>query len=152
MRSTLLALIMTLSSLATWGQAQGSQAVIGGGCPGTPAPKVSGPLTIGSVMEIRDVGCFFVTSPGSFHVLFFGIPLPQGSWMPVQLQQFTPVTCQVVILPTLAVPAREEPVRLLIPPLPALRGVRVGLQNFCFVCGFRGCDEILSQGLELTIR
>ncbi len=131
--------------------AQGSQRVIGGGCDGLPAPEVSGPLTIGSTMTIRDVGCFYISSPGSAYLLAFGIPLPPRFWLPIQLQQLTPVTCQLVILPAIVVGSPREPISLLIPNDPVLRGIKVGLQTYCFICGFRGCDQMLSQGVELTI-
>ena len=102
-------------------------------------------------MEIQEPGCFFVGSPGSFYILAFGIPLPQGFSIPIVLQQFNPVICQITVIPAIAVASRAEPIRLSIPNSPALRGARVGLQSYCFVCGFRGCDQILSQGLVLTI-
>lgn len=150
MRSILSIVFLTLTLLSAPISAQGSQAPLGGGCMGTPAPVVSGPLTLGSRMEIRDPGCF-ISSPGSFYVLAFGIPLPKGFSIPIVLQQFNPVICQVTVIPVIAVPSRTAPMVLTIPSAPALRGARVGLQAFCFVCGFRGCDQILSQGLEITI-
>ena len=138
-------------ALATPILAQGSQRVIGGGCDGLPTPTVSGPLTIGSTMTIRNVGCFYISSPGSFYLLALGFPLPDRFWFPVQLQQLTLVTCQLVILPAIVVGSQAEPIRILIPNATSLHGVKVGLQTFCFICGFRGCDQMLSQGMELTI-
>ena len=116
--------------------AQGSQRVIGGGCDGLPAPEVSGPLTIGSTMTIRDVGCFYISSPGSTYLLAFGVPLPPRFWLPIQLQQFTPVTCQLVILPAIVVSSRTEPIRLSIPNDAGLRGIKVGLQTYVSSAGF----------------
>ena len=150
MRYILPIALLTLTALSASVSAQGSQTVLGGGCLGAPAPVVHGPLTLGSRMEIRDAGCF-ISSPGSFYILAFGIPLPQGFSIPIVLQQFNPVICQITVIPVIAVPSRTEPMLLSIPNAPALRGARVGLQSYCFVCGFRGCDQVLSQGLEITI-
>lgn len=151
MRAFLLtAILMSLGPGAVL-SAQGSQAVLGGGCQGFPAPLVTGPLSVGSQMEVQEAGCYFIGSPGSFYALAFGVPLPAGSWLPIYLQQLNPVLCEITVLPTIVVPSRSEPIRLMIPNAPALRGVRVGLQTYCLICGFRGCDQILSQGLEITI-
>jgi hypothetical protein len=134
------------------GPAQGTRP-IGGGCDGLPAPTIAGPLTIGSEMSIRDVGCHFIGSPGSFHVLGFGIPLPEPFWVPLELRQpFAPtLTCDLAILPVILIHGSSEPIRIEIPNLPDLSGRTFGLQTYCSICGFAGCNQFLSQALAFTI-
>lgn len=147
------AAIAPLLAFAGPGSAQGSQGPIGGGCVGLPGPTVEGPLTIGSTMAVRDVGCHYIASAGSFYVLGFGIPLPQPFWVPLQLPQpfSDTLTCELAIMPLIVVQGSTEPIRIGIPNLPVLIGRKFGLQSYCSICGFAGCNQLLSQAVELTI-
>ncbi|MCB9882520.1 MAG: hypothetical protein H6834_12080 [Planctomycetes bacterium] len=125
---------------------------IGGGCQNRWAPAVSGPLTIGQPLQIDAVGCF--TGQGGFGVFLVGVPLPQAAWIPLSLRSSMGglENCLLVVQPLVVLDASafQNPVRILIPNDPTLRGVPIGLQSLCNECGFGGCYEVMSQGLEVV--
>lgn len=154
MRVSLVVAVVALFALAQPASAQGSQSPIGGGCEGLPTPTVVGPLTIGSTMAIEDVGCNYISSPGSMYILGFGLPLPQQLWVPIPLPQppFNDILfCDLSIVPLIPIEGTSEPIRIVIPNRPELIGRKFALQTFCSTCGFAGCNLALSQALELTI-
>ncbi len=132
--------------------AQGSQAAIGGGCPNRSTPTVSGSLTIGTTARVDDIGCF--AGQSGFGVLFFGSRLPASQWVTVTLSASITGAqpCDVVLLPAIGVPVGASgALAVPIPNNPALQGAQVSLQAFCNECGFAGCFDVLTQGLEITI-
>ena len=152
MRLTLLAL--AVAALCAGAQAQGSQRSLGGGCTGYGGPGLAGPLAIGTTLRIESTGCL---SPGasSFQVMFFGVPLPPGGaiTLPLRAKLGGIELCDVVILPLVAIDLTlaQLPQRVPIPNNPALQGAKIGVQTFCFECGFPGCWQALTQGVEITI-
>lgn len=139
---------VTLTSLLS---GQGSQRPIGGGCATRQPPRVSGPLAIGTPLQIDDPSCFL--GQGGFGALVLGTVLPTP--LPLMLRSSVRglETCTVVVSPTVVADITfvTFPLVIPIPNVPALRGARLGLQTFCHECGFSGCFDLLMQGLEVTI-
>ena len=132
--------------------AQGSQAKIGGGCPNRGAPTITGPLSIGTTMSIDDPGCF--TGQSGFAVMFLGVRLPQNQWITLSLSATIngPLPCDVVISPLVGFGVSSlNPTPIPIPNNPNLPGTKVSLQTICNECGFAGCFDLLTQGVEITI-
>jgi len=131
--------------------AQGSQRSLGGGCANRTTPTVSGQLAIGTTMSIDDPGCFL--GQGGLGAIAFGVPLAT----PILLRLNSSIrgleTCTVVVTPTVVADVTfvTFPLAVPIPNVPVLQGARIGLQTFCRECGFAGCFELLTQGLEITI-
>lgn len=132
--------------------AQGTQRTIGGGCPGRSAPAVTGTLTIGSRLTIDTPGCF--TGQGGFGLMLLGSALPTAQWIPISLvtTRGSYQLCDLVLLPTasLDVTNLQFPFTVVIPNDPTLQGQSVTMQSLCTECGFVGCGDLLTQGLELT--
>lgn len=144
---TSLALACTYSAAA-----QGSQTKIGGGCPQRTVPTVTGPLSVGAQMSIDDPGCF--SGQGGVAVMFLGSRLPQRQWITLSLSAAIsgPLPCDVVLLPLVGFGvSSSRPTVLPIPNNPALRGAQISLQAACTECGFAGCYDLLTGGLEITI-
>ncbi|MBK9385878.1 MAG: hypothetical protein IPN34_13795 [Planctomycetes bacterium] len=149
---TTLIFALAFSCSAAMLQAQGSQRALGGGCAGRSTPSVSGTLVIGSTARIDSPGCFL--GQGGFGLLLLGAPLPPAQWIPIPLQSSRRGTelCDLVVLPQafLDLNALRFPLNVAIPNDPSLRGAAVGLQTLCYECGFAGCFELLTQGLEIV--
>jgi hypothetical protein len=147
-----LALAFSLSLGSAELTAQGSQRALGGGCAGRSAPSVTGSLVIGSAARIDSPGCFL--GQGGFGLLLVGAPLPSAQWIPIPLRSSRRGTelCDLVVLPQalLEVTALPFPLTVAIPNDPSLRGAALGLQTLCNECGFAGCFELLTQGLEIV--
>ncbi len=147
---------ITLLTTLVWSSqlnAQGTQTVLGGGCDSHQPAIITGQLTIGSTLSIESSGCS--NGDGSTILLFLGAALPTSQWIPLRLQTgFNNVeTCRIGILPILLIDmsSRNEPIRIEIPNLPVLRGVRFATQTACNNCGFAGCFLGLSKIVEVTI-
>lgn len=132
--------------------AQGSQRPVGGGCLNRSAPLLSGPISPGTVLQVDDPGCFL--GQGGSAVMFLGVPLPRAAWVPVPLRSSRAgiENCLAVQLPALGldVTAVMFPLRLQVPPDARLIGAMISVQVFCHECGFAGCFDLLTQGVELT--
>jgi hypothetical protein len=151
LRATLSLALASFVASATL-QAQGSQRALGGGCAGRSTPSVTGTLVIGSTARIDSPGCFL--GQGSFGLLLLGTPLPTAQWIPIPLRSSRRGTelCDLVVLPQafLEVTALPFPLTVAIPNDPVLRGGAIGLQTLCNECGFAGCFDLLTQGLEIV--
>lgn len=131
--------------------AQGSQRVLGGGCAGRSAPVVQGTLAIGTNASIDSPGCFL--GQGGFGLLLLGTALPPSQAIPIPLVSSRRGTelCDLVLLPQayFEVTAVPFPWTVAIPNDPTLSGQALALQTLCHECGFVGCFDLLTQGLEL---
>ena len=116
-------------------------------------PTVSGPLTLGSTLQIDSPGCFL--GQGGFAFLLIGTELPPAAWIPIQLRPDPSGVqlCHLVTLPEVVadVTLQRFPLAIPIPNDPALRGHSAALQTLCRECGFAGCYDLLTAGLRITL-
>jgi hypothetical protein len=146
-----LALALAIPLVAGELVAQGSQRVLGGGCAGRSAPVVQGSLVIGTSASIDSPGCFL--GQGGFGLLLLGAALSPSPPIPIPLASSRRgiELCDLVLLPQayLEITAVRFPWTVAIPNDPTLRGNALALQTLCNECGFVGCFDLLTQGLEL---
>ncbi len=137
--------------LATAAPAQGSQRPLGGGCTGRSTPSISGQLAIGTTLQIDSPACFL--GQGGFGAIALGATL--ATPVPIALRSSPRglENCLLMLNPgvMLDVTTTNFPLVLTIPNVPQLRGVSLALQTVCRECGFTGCFELLTQGVEITI-
>ncbi len=148
------ATLVATCSLITGAIAQGSQRLIGLGCPTKlKLLSVRGTLGIGTKLQIDT--SLPTNTPTGFGHLAFGLPLPQSQWTSFLLNDAAagPRLCSLVIAPILTVEVtnNKPSLTMVIPSDPTLIGVPIGVQLFGRFCGFAGCTESLSEGIEITI-
>lgn len=157
MRSTSRPILALLASFAialaasTTATAQGTQRPLGGGCSGRTTPNISGQLAIGTTLQIDSPACFL--GQGGIGAIALGPTLTSPVQVPLRSSPRGVENCLLMVNPgaLLDVTTSNFPLVLPIPNVPQLRGVSLGLQTVCRECGFTGCFELLTQGVEVTV-